>query len=347
MASITRRGDHYQAKVRRRGHPTQSATFRTKAAAERWARKIETGVDDGRPSHSADAKRLTLADALDRYARDVTPKKRSSVRELGRIKAWKAHHLAQRLLVEVRAADLAAYRDARLAVGAAANTIRLELALLSNVFTIARREWGLPGLPNPVVDTSKPSTIGTARTRRLKAGEEARLLWAARRGPRWLAPLIILSIETAMRRGELVSLRDGMIEGDVVTLPITKNGHPRRVPLSPRAQVALARIRKAQGGKLMLPRGDGITHAFTAAVRAAKCTGLRFHDLRREATSRLFERGLSLPEVASITGHLTWAMLAVYTKPRAEDLVRKLATKKSPPSEPGRREGAIEGSARP
>lgn len=118
----------------------------------------------------------------------------------------------------------------------------------------------------------------------------------------------------------------------MASLPMTKNGHPRRVPLSPRAQVALKRIRKAQGGTLALPRGDGVSHAFAAAVRRAGCPGLRFHDLRGEATSRLFERGLALPEVASITGHLTWAMLAVYTKPRAEDLVRKLATtKKDPP----------------
>lgn len=103
------------------------------------------------------------------------------MRELGRIKAWKARHLAGRTLVDVRASDLAAYRDARLAVGAGANTIRLELALLSNLFNVARREWGLPGLPNPVADTTKPSVVGTARTRRLKAGEEARLPWAARR----------------------------------------------------------------------------------------------------------------------------------------------------------------------
>ncbi|MGD9599944.1 MAG: tyrosine-type recombinase/integrase [Steroidobacteraceae bacterium] len=332
MPTITRRGDKWQAKVRRRGHATQSATFRTKAAAERWARGIESGVDDGQPTHTAEARRLTLGDALARYARDVTPKKRGSTRELQRVDAWRRHHLAGRLLVDVRASDLAAYRDARLAVGKSSNTIRLELALLSNVFTVARREWGLPGLPNPVADTAKPSTIGTARTRRLKPGEEARLLWAARRGPRWLAPLIILAIETAMRRGELVGLRDSMVDGNVASLPMTKNGQPRRVPLSPRALVALARIRKAQGGALRLPLGDGVSHAFTAAVRAAGCAGLRFHDLRREGTSRLFERGLSLPEVASITGHLTWSQLAVYTKPRAEDLAIKLAAKKSPPA---------------
>jgi integrase len=334
MPTITKRGDRYQARVRRRGHATQSATFRTKAAAERWARSIETGVDEGRPTHAADAKRLTLADALDRYARDVTPKKRGSKRELGRVKTWRAHQLAQRLLVEVRASDLAAHRDARQADGAGPNTIRLELALLSNLFNVARREWGLPGLPNPVADTTKPSTIGTARTRRLKPGEEARLLWAARRGPRWLAPTIVLAIETAMRRSELVSLRDDMIDGSIAHLPKTKNGEARDVPLSPRALVAMGRIKKAHGGKLKLPVADTVSHAFGDAATRAGCVNLHLHDLRREGTSRLFDLGLSIPEVATITGHKTWAMLAVYTKPRVDDLARKLAEKK-PGAKPG------------
>src|SRR5208282_6819713 len=53
---------------------------------------------------------------------------------------------------------------------------------------------------------------------------------------------------------------------------------------------------------------------------------LHFHDLRHEATSRLFEKGLAIQEVAAITGHKTWAMLKRYTHPRPEDLLRKLAS---------------------
>lgn len=76
MPTITKRGDKYQVRVRRRGHAAQSATFRTKVAAERLARPIESGVDEGRHMPDAEARRLTLGDALARYARDVTPKPR-------------------------------------------------------------------------------------------------------------------------------------------------------------------------------------------------------------------------------------------------------------------------------
>jgi len=108
VPTITKRCDRYQVRVRRRCHAAQSATFRTKAAAERWARSIESGVDEGRHMPDAEARRLTLGDALARYARDVTPKKRGSARELQRIAVWRQHHLAARPLVELRAADLAA-----------------------------------------------------------------------------------------------------------------------------------------------------------------------------------------------------------------------------------------------
>lgn len=78
-------------------------------------------------------------------------------------------------------------------------------------------------------------------------------------------------------------------------------------------------------GRVLGTSPDEVSHRFAECCRAAGVAGLHFHDLRHEATSRLFEAGLSLPEVASITGHRTWAMLRRYTHPRAEDLARRLA----------------------
>lgn len=328
MATIAKRGDRWQARVRRTGYPEQSDTFRTKAAAERWARDIEGRMDSGGYAAThAEAKRFTLADALDRYEREVTPRKRGRDRELKRITAWRQHQLAARALVEIRPRDLAAHRDARMKAGRSPNTIRLELALLSHIFTTARREWGFTGLVNPVADTAKPSLIGTARDRRLRDGEESKLLEACANRSAWLAPVVHLAIETAMRRGEIAALRDDMIDGDVIRLALTKNGTARAVPLSPAAHQALAAVRAACGGAIALPGADAISKEFAAAVRAAGLRNLHFHDLRHEGTSRLFEHGLALQEVAAITGHKTWSQLARYTHPKAEALAKKLAAR--------------------
>lgn len=341
MASITRRGDRWQARVRRRGYGEQSAQFRTRAAAERWARSIEQQADHGRTATPADARRMTLGAALDRYLREVVPAKRGKAQEEYRIAMWRAEPLAQRALAEVRASDLAAFRDRRLAAGRSANTVRLELAVLSHLYTVARTEWDMAGLRSPLEDLSLPSTRGTARQRRLQPGELWALWKAARQGPAWLAPVIVLAIRTAMRRGELAGLRDGMIQGAVARLPMTKNGRPRAVPLAPGAQMALRRVRRAVGALSAMPEASTLSHAFGAAAKAAGLEDLHFHDLRHEATSRLFEAGLALPEVAAITGHLTWSMLARYTHPRAEALAEKLAApKKRPGAGPGQRQGS-------
>lgn len=345
MAHIDRRGDRWQARVRRRGYAAQSATFRTKAAAERWARDIEAKADEGRHAPPPGAQRMTLSEALDKYEREITPGKRGAQREKQRITVWKKQAIAARRLAHVRASDMAQHRRERLAAGYSPNTVRLELAVISHLFTIARCEWDMIGLQNPLEDMMKPSTIGTARDRRLEAGEETKLLEACAKGPDWLAPVVTLAIETAMRRGEIAGLRDEMIVGPIARLPMTKNGERRNVPLSPEAQAAVEAIRRACGGRLNLPRADGISHHFADAVKAAGLAGLHFHDLRHEATSRLFEKGLSVAEVAAITGHKTWSMLARYTHPRATDLAEKLAKKRPAPK--GEPKSSISGDTGP
>jgi integrase len=69
---------------------------------------------------------------------------------------------------------------------------------------------------------------------------------------------------------------------------------------------------------------EAVKRAFIRAMHRAGIENLRFHDLRHEATSRLFERGLNIMEVASITGHKDLRMLRRYTHLRAEDLAKKL-----------------------
>lgn len=319
MPTITKRGARWQARVRMATAPERSRTFRTAEAARRWAREVESSIDAGDTAAPA---RLKLADALARYVDEVTPRKRGAEQERRRVAYWRAHHLAGRALSAIRPADLAAHRDARIAEGLSASTVRLELAVLSHLFTVARREWGL-AVGNPVADVSLPSASAAARDRRLLPGEEAALERAAKRGPAWLAPMITFAVETAMRRGELGALGSARYYRGIVTLGRTKNGAKRDVPLSPRARAALRALRGPDGA-IVVPPVHLITRHFAEAARRAGCADLRLHDLRHEGTSRLFERGLSIAEVAAVTGHKTWAMLRRYTHPRAADIARKL-----------------------
>jgi integrase len=143
--------------------------------------------------------------------------------------------------------------------------------------------------------------------------EETRLLKACRkaRNP-FLLPVVQLALETAMRQDELVSLRWENIDLSrrIARLPDTKNGESRTVPLSTTSIKVLRELPRSIHGQVFPGlTTEAVKRAYIRATRSASIENLRFHDLRHEATTRLFEKGLNIMEVASITGHKDLRML--------------------------------------
>ena len=315
----------WQAHVRRRGYPAQVKTFDTKAAAEVWARRIEEEIDRGVFVSRAEAENTTLAEALDRYAREVLPTKKST-----RPVTYHARNVREGLgalpLAAITSSVLAKYRDQQMAKGYAAQTVKHDLSLISRVLNICIKEWGIP-LPagNPVLQIKMPQ-VANARDRRLVGDEQAHLLAAAQAYGGEIGPLITWAIETAMRRGEIAAMRWEHLDrkARVLLIPETKTGTPRRVPLSTAALAVLDGLPRRLDGRVWAMRPDSISQAFERVCRLANIEALTFHDLRHEATSRLFEKGLNPMQVAAITGHKTLQMLKRYTHLRAEDLVGML-----------------------
>ena len=313
----------WQAHIRRRGYQTQVRTFDTKSEAQAWAATIESEIARGVFVSRAEAERTTLDEALLRYETEITPRKKS-VGERGFVRRWRAHPLAQRTLASLRGKDIAEYIRAREADGVGANTIRLELALLSHLFNTARSAWGMESLINPIelVKGQRPK-LPRGRDRRLVDGEEKQLLAAAHNYGGEIGPIITWAIETAMRRGEIAAMCWEHVDRNARVLLVseTKTGTPRRVPLSSRALAILDSLVRRADGPIWTMKPDSISQAFERVCLAAGIEGLTFHDLRHEATSRLFEKGLNPMQVAAITGHKTLQMLKRYTHLRAEDLV--------------------------
>ena len=249
---VSRKGPNgrrvWQAKIRRRGYPPQSGTFDSKAKAETWARLIESEMDRGAFIPRTDAKGTTLSEMLDRYEHEVTPHKRGKG-ETSIIKWWRESDLACRPMARIRGKDVADTIKNKEGEGVGPKTIVAHLALLRHLFNIARREWGMEFLGNPVEMVRKPK-LPQGRTRRLADGEESRLLEAARTYGGEIQYLIPWAIETAMRRGEIAAMRWEHLDkkARVLLIPETKTGTPRRVPLSSRAlQVLDALLRQIDG----------------------------------------------------------------------------------------------------
>ena len=206
------------------------------------------------------------------------------------------------------------------------NTVRLELALICHLFEIALKEWGMEGLSNPVKAIRKPK-VSRGRDRRLTGDEEKRLLdYCSTPDRKKLREAIRLAVATGMRRSERVGLKwaDVNFEERIAYLADTKNGDARVVPLSSIAVDALKNLSSSLDVRVLQMHPDVLTWQFAQACRAVGIVGLRFHDLRHEATSRFFEMKLNMMEVAAITGHKTLQMPKRYTHLKATDLVAKL-----------------------
>jgi integrase len=327
MANIRKRGLHqYQARVRLKGFPELSNTFPTRQDAVSWANQKERELLHGFNAAAQEADRLTLFEALERYSREVTPEKKGKSQELRRIWTWQKDPLAVRPLSQIRGVDLARYRDLRQGGGAGGNTIRLELALISHLYEVARKDWGLETVVNPVKAIRKPK-VPKGRDRRLLEGEEELLMnYCDRKGYTRLKAVITLAIETAMRRSELTGLKwkDVDLRARMAYLHDTKNGDQRVIPLSTRAIAALELMPRTSTEWVVNWHFDVVTWQFSLACKACEIEGLRFHDLRHEATSRLFEKGLNMMEVSTITGHKSLSMLKRYTHLKPADLLGRL-----------------------
>ncbi|HEC13317.1 MAG TPA: site-specific integrase [Acidiferrobacteraceae bacterium] len=326
MATFRKRGPYqWQAQVRKKGQPLQTKTFETRALAAQWAHTIEVEMDKGMFVSRAEAESTTLKELLERYLVEVTPLKKGAEPETNRLRAFMRHPLARRFVAGIRGIDMARFRDERLQK-VSPSTVKRDLVLLGHVFEVARKEWGIH-FHNPVRDIKLPAD-GRPRNRRLQDGEETRLLAACREARNHhLLPIVQLALETAMRQGELIRLRWEHIDLNRRTahLPDTKNGEARTVPLSTIGiRVLRALHRSLHGQAFPGVTTEAIKRAYIRAVRRAGIEDLRFHNLRHEATTRLFEKGLNIMEVASITGHKDLRMLRRYTHLKAEDLAKKL-----------------------
>jgi integrase len=326
MASFRQHGKGWQGRIRRRGYPDITKTFETKADAEKWARSVESEIDKGQFVSITEAQRTTLGDAIARYLVEVTPTMKGATEDTIRLKAIMRKPIARWSMANLSAAHIAAYRDERLNQVSGGTVIR-ELAYLSSIINHARREWGIT-VPNPVQMVRKPQSP-QARSRVLTDEEVSKLLMALEptgRRSHWTKPAVQLALATAMRRGELLSLRWEHIDmqGRTAFLPDTKNGDSRTVPLSSIAIQVLTELPRHISGVVIPVKYFTLEAAFKRGVRRSGLDEVRFHDLRRTAITRMAEKLPNVIELAAVSGHKSLMVLKRYYRPSAMDLAKKL-----------------------
>jgi integrase len=308
------------AEVFKRG-VRRSKSFPTKQAAQAWARLTESEIDAGnRPSS------LTVGQMLDKYAREISPAKKGAKWEQTRITALRTLRIAQEPLSTVDATHVAKWRDERLQ-SVSAGTVLREWTLLAHAFQIAVREWRM--LPaSPMTGVRRP-VEPPPRERLISDDERDRLLFVF--GDRLdtvtgrVGAALRLALETGMRAGELCGLTWDRVDmaRKVATLPMTKNGSARQVPLSPGAVEVLTALKALNKPTVLAMNVQQLDAIWRKGRDKAGIADLHFHDSRATAVTRL-ARKLDILDLARMIGHRDVRSLMAYYRSTAEDIAKKL-----------------------
>lgn len=339
MATIEKRTTRdgkttYRVKIRLQGRQPETASFDRLTDAKRWATQTEAAIREGRYFHSAAGKGKSLAEAIDRYSRDILPNLKDQRPRLIHLKWWR-EKIGATAIKDVTPALITSCRDDLKAtpykVGNTERprtdaTVNRYLASLSPVMGTAADDWGwIADNPCRKVRRGKETR---GRTRFLSDDERKGLLAACDKATDTpeLKIVVLLAITTGGRRSEISELRwrDVDMKRNRITFVDTKNGETRAAPLVGPALELMkdwAKIRPMDSSAFVFPGRTDRTNnkpldfqrAWKTALKRAEITDFRFHDLRHTAASYLAMNGAGLREIADILGHKTLAMVQRYS----------------------------------
>jgi len=308
----------YQAKVRLKGFPSQTATFDRKTDARRWIQDTESAIRDGRYFKGTESKRHTFSEMIDRYMRDVLPHKSDSMQrdQTTQLNWWKAK-LGDRLLAHITQALISEHRDLLLKeIGpkkkkrSPASVVRY-MAALSHVYTIAINEWEWVE-DSPIRKVRKPKEP-EGRVRFLDDDERIRLLRVCRESDNhYLYPAAVLAIATGARKMEVMRLTWGDIdiERNRAIIHKTKNKERKSLPLGEHSMLVIKELSKVRriDTNLLFPSKSGdkpvdLRNPWEQALKKADIKDFRFHDFRHCTASYLAMNSASLMELAKSLGH--------------------------------------------
>lgn len=323
MASIRKNGKKWLAEVRTKGI-YKSKTFATKQEAQNWALRLEQQVG----KHPEAKVSATLREAMQRYAKEISPTRKGARWEAIRLKKLERDPVSDICLVDLKREDLQAWIGRQKISSASINR---ELNLISAVLRESRVQWRWM-TENPTIDLKRPRKPA-ARDRVLLQEEINRILIAleyegeceVKTIRQEIAVAFLIAIETAMRQGEIWGLewQRVFLDKKYVTLPDTKNGTRRNVALSPAAVDLFKRLNPQPAGKVFKVPQASAGVIFRRAVQLAGISDLTFHDTRHTAITNL-ARKLDVLDLARMVGHKDLRSLMIYYNASAEEIAGRL-----------------------
>ena len=322
MGCVRKRGNSWNAQVRISGWRSFTKTFQTKLDAKQWIVNLEKELKS-KPLPEKNIKNLKLKDLFNKYKFEILPKLKSH-----KIVTYKLNFLSRLWLGEIKVINLTKghleqfCKDRKLVVKD--GTIKSELMLIKRIVKIATDKWNY-GIPfNAFYGIELPSPHKPRNRRATQEELSILIAHANKQRNKYISTIIQFAVETGMRRSEILKLKwiDVNLKTRIASLYDTKNGDDRHIPLTKTAVQLLSNL--TQLSDFVFPiSANCLRLAWERCRKKSNIKGLRFHDLRHEAVSRYFEMGLSVPEVALISGHKDVRQLFRYTHLKPESLIAK------------------------
>ena len=324
MATIRKRFGKWQVQIRRHNYPQIIKSFKEKSTASKYAREIELKMDKQQFEDYSNAASTTLKDILTRYRDEITPKKKGAQWETYKLNLLIRHKISSLSLLHLNPTALYALKN-ELSINRKPGTVKHYFNFINNAWNTAERVWGINLPPKNPIKYVILDKVYDRRDRILNEEEYKKLLASASvSNLRILNDMIMLAYQTAMRFGEILKLnrKDVDLNKRLITLRDTKNGEDRTIPIS---NIAIEILRKYPfGERYFVIKRDQFRHYFEQACKKAEIDNFRFHDLRACAITKMFLSGMTVPEVAVISGHKTWSQLSRYTRIKPEQLIDKI-----------------------
>ena len=236
----------YRVRIRHKGQPAISKTFKQLTHAIRWKRITESDVEKGKYLHHARGETQTLSKTIHRYLAEILPHKPKDARNVKRHLIRWDKELGSLALSQITPSHIAKIRDKLLKESTSKNrprspsTVVRYIASLSHLFSTCIHEWGYLRA-NPVSSIKKPRNA-QGRIRFLSKEEISILLANCKKSRcRFLFTIVLLALQTGMRQGEILSLTwsDVDFDNQWIFLKQTKNNEHRTVPISKQIQTLL------------------------------------------------------------------------------------------------------------
>lgn len=302
----------------------ESKTFERKPAAAAWIAKREEELQAPGAMSMTDKDDPTLKQAIERHELEVKKMGRTKAQVLRSIKDF---DIASKRCSEVNSTHIVAFAR-ELAKTRSPSTVASYMIFLSGVFEIARPAWGYPLDQQAMADAMKVAAKqgltgrSNERNRRPTIDELNKLMAFFDGRKDDSTPMVALTafaIFSTRRQGEIVRIRWDDLDEQHNRILVRDMKDPKgaagnhtwvELPLEA-MNVILTMPRTAE--QIFPFKGDTINVAWRNACRLLTIPNLKFHDLRHEGVSRLFEMGRTIPQVASVSGHRSWQNLQRYT----------------------------------